>query len=467
MTSSTFKLEPIPDETIFGLVIQVGVLRGANTYAECRRLVFGNKMKGWLDPNDASPERLRELLQYVDVASTQQLLRDHSPWPYWSAFQNISMSDVLKLGCEEGNPLGALGLTGTQAIKETKIAKYCKACALEQLQKYTRTTWLRSHQLPGVTVCFKHGLMLSESNLWFDKNNNQDQGINFPQAADGISDACCENHLFEAWHVDQPSHMWAQMSRDCLISSGRFSNKQSVLALYSARLHSQGLLSSGGYDWGGIESLFRQRYGDLFPMRIGVDFFASKNRHWLNKLISGKEYFRQPARHLFLIGALFDRLPTVSELNNARDSINLLPRRQDQESYVPVKLRQRNRMEMREKVVEALSENSFLTRSGLKERLGRWGYQWLLQNDGDWLDTKINKRAKIQSFEIADWKKRNAELVEIVGGFLPEQKNRLFLGGKLNVLELARQAKMSSRIIYAIAARTNIKKQLAEICAVA
>ncbi len=144
MTSSTFKLEPIPDETIFGLVIQVGVLRGANTYAECRRLVFGNKMKGWLDPNDASPERLRELLQYVDVASTQQLLRDHSPWPYWSAFQNISMSDVLKLGCEEGNPLGALGLTGTQAIKETKVAKYCKACALEQLQKYTRTTWLVS-----------------------------------------------------------------------------------------------------------------------------------------------------------------------------------------------------------------------------------------------------------------------------------------------------------------------------------
>ncbi len=467
MTSSTFKLEPIPDETIFGLVIQVGVLRGANTYAECRKLVFGNKSKVWLNPNDASPERLGELLQYVDVANTELLLQDHSAWPYWMAFQKISMSDVLKLGCEEGNPLRALGLTGTQAIKETKVARYCTACALEQLRKYTRTTWLRSHQLPGVTVCFKHGLTLSESNLWFDKNNRQEQEINFPQAANGISDARSENYFFEDWRVDQPSHLWAQMSRDCLISSGRFSNKQSVLALYNVRLDSRGLLSSGVYDWGGIESLLRQRYGDLFPMKIGVDFFVSKSRHWVKKLIAGKEYFRQPARHLFLIGALFDRLPTVQDFDCAKDSINLLTQRQDQVPYVPVKLRQRDRMEMREKVLQALAEDSSLTRLGLMERLGRWGYQWLLKNDGDWLDTKLDKRAKIQSFEIADWKKRNAQLVEIVNGFVPEQKSRLFSGGRLNILELARQAKMSSAIIYAIVARTNIKATLAEICAVA
>jgi hypothetical protein len=466
MTSTGFKLEPIPDETIFGLVIQVGVLRGAKTYAECRRLVFGNKSKCWLDPNDASPERLGELLQYVNVANTQLLLQDHSAWPYWTAFQKISMSDVLKLGGEGGNPLGALGLGGTQAIKETKVAKYCKACAMEQLQKYTRTTWLRTHQLPGVTVCFKHGLTLSESNLWFDVNDSKDHEINFPQATDGISHAPYENDLFEAWRVDQPSHMWAQMSRDCLISSGRFSNKQSVLALYNVRLHSQGLLSSGGYDWGGIESLFRQRYGDLFPLKIGVDFFASKSRHWVNKLISGKEYFRQPARHLFLIGVLFDRLPSVLEVDCAKDSINLLPQRQDQVHYVPVKLRERDHMEMREKVIKALAENSSLTRIGLREQLGRWGYQWLLKNDGDWLDKKIVKRSKIRSFEIADWNQRNAKIIDIVSGLAPEQKSQLFSGGRLSLIELARQAKMSSNIIYTIVTRTNIKETLTEICAV-
>lgn len=467
MTSRTFKLEPIPDETIFGLVIQVGVLRGAITYAECRRLVFGNKMKGWLDPNDASPERLGELLQYVDVANTELLLLDHSPWPYWTAFQNTSMSDVLMLAGEEGNPLGALGLAGTQAIKETTVARYCKACATEQLQKYSRTTWLRSHQLPGVTVCFKHGLSLAESNLWFDIRNNNDHEINFPQAVDDISGASCKNDLFEAWRVDQPSHMWAQMSRDCLISSGRFSNKQSVLALYNVRLHSQGLLSSGGYDWGGIESLFRQRYGDLFSLKVGVDFSASQSRHWVRKLISGMEYFRQPARHLFLIGVLFDSLPSALEVDCAKDSINPLPLRQDQVHCVPVKLRERDRMEMREKVIKALAENSSLTRSGLREKLGRWGYQWLLKNDGAWLDTKIDKRTKVQSFEIADWNKRNAKIIDIVSGFAPEQKSRLFSGGRLNILELARQTKMSSAIIYAIVARTNIKATLAEICAVA
>lgn len=134
--------------------------------------------------------------------------------------------------------------------------------------------------------------------------------------------------------------------------------------------------------------------------------------------------------------------------------------------FVPVKLRERDRMEMREKVIKALAENSSLTRLGLREKLGRWGYQWLLKNDRDWLDTKIDKRTKIQSFEIADWNKRNAKIIDIVSGFAPEQKSKLFSSGKLNVAELARQAKMSSAIIYAIVARTNIQTTLAEICAV-
>lgn len=466
MTSSAFKLEPIPDETIFGLVIQVGVLRGANTYAECRKLVFGNTSQVWLNPNDASPERLGKLLQYVDVANTELLLQDHSAWPYWTAFQKISMSDILKHGGKARNPLGALGLTGTQAIKETKIARYCKACALEQLRKYGRTTWLRSHQLPGVTVCFKHGLTLSESNLWFDTNDCTDQEVIFPQAADGITDACHKNDYYEAWRVDQPSHIWAQMSRDCLISSGRFSNNQSVLALYNVRLDSRGLLSSGGYDWSGIESLLRQRYGDIFPMKIGVDLSATKSRNWVKKLITGKEYFRQPARHLFIIGALFDRLPSVLEVDCAKDSINLLPQRQNKVHYVPVKLRERDRMQLREKVIKEITENSSLTRSGLREKLGRWEYQWLLKNDGDWLDSKIDKRKRVQSYEIADWNKRNENILEIVSGFAPEQKSKLFSGGRLNIMELARQAKMSSAIIYAIVDRTNIKATLANICAV-
>ena len=302
--------------------------------------------------------------------------------------------------------------------------------------------------------------------MWSEIHGKKNQEISFPLAADALFDAGFDSYILEIWRIDRPSHMWAQISRDCLISSGLFSKKQSVLNLYKSRLNTQGLLlSTGRYDWGGIESLFRRRYGDLFPMEIDVDLSASKSRHWVRKLISGEEYFRQPARHLFLIGALFDRLPTISEIERASDSIDLLPQRQKKSPCVPVKLRQRDRIEMREKVVKALAENSSLTRSGLRKKLGRWGYRWLLQNDGDWLDSKIDKRSKSQSFEIADWKKRNAKLIDVVNGFAPKQKSQLFAGGRLNMLELARQAKVSSAIIYTIVSRTDSKAQLAELCA--
>jgi hypothetical protein len=39
-------------------------------------------------------------------------------------------------------------------------AQYCRACASEHFDRSGSTTWLRSHNLPGVRVCTKHGCWL-------------------------------------------------------------------------------------------------------------------------------------------------------------------------------------------------------------------------------------------------------------------------------------------------------------------
>jgi hypothetical protein len=464
MTSSVFKLKPIPDETIFGLLFQIGTLKGAKTYAECERLVFGDTTKMRYGTGDASPECMEKLLQFVDVGNLEQLLEGHSFWPYWAAFQNVSSSLVLELGKNVGNLRTVLGLAGTQAVKETKTPKYCKACATEQILNYSRTTWLRSHQLPGVMVCHTHGITLSESNLLLDRSTRGTQEINFPIPAEVLLDVGTETKLQEEWDVRNPYLLWAQISRACLYSNGLFSDEQSTLNLYQAELFARGLLTTERSDWDGIEMLVRRRFGDIFLKQVGLDVFGNKGAPWFKKLLMEQEYFRQPARHLLLIGALFDKLPSASDMDRAKLATALeLPRKTLQAS-VPVKLAERDRREMREQVMRALAENPALTRLQLRKKLGRWSHQWLLRNDGDWLDTQIDKRICKRSYEIADWQARAATLVSAVKCLADEQKKNLFAQGKLNRAELSRQVKTSSRMIKNLVRRVDVTVRLAELC---
>lgn len=463
MTSSVFKLEPIPDETIFGLIIQIGALRGAKTYAECGRMVFGKKTQIYFGSANASPEHLEKLLQLVDVSNLEQLLEDHSAWPYWTAFQNVPISHLLELGRNGEQPLSALGLLGTQAVANTKIAKYCEACAAEQIQNYSRTTWLRSHQLPGVKVCHKHGLSLSESNLQFEIYSPNNLEINFPLPANASLNMDTENKLQEEWDVRQPYLMWAKISRACLYSNGLFSDKHSVLNLYKEALFANGLLTKEKCDWGGIEILVRQRFGDIFLKKVGLEV-GNKGTPWFKKLLMEQEYFRQPARHLLLIGTLFDKLPSASDMDRAKLATALELPRQRLKAAVPVKLAERDRCAIREQVTRALADNPALTRLQLCQKLGRWSYQWLLRNDGDWLDTQIDKRIGKQSYEIADWQARAVEVLKAVKGLALEQKKKIFAQGTLNAAELSRQIKMSSNVLYVLVRRSNIKVRLAELC---
>jgi hypothetical protein len=162
------------------LCIQVGVLKGAKTYAECLRLVFGDRRKRWLDPLDTDPERLKLLLRFVSANNEEELLTNHSTWPYFNAFKDVTVSGVLEIGKKGLCAQNAMGLTGTQPISDTRMAKYCPHCAAEQSKKYGRTTWLRSHHLPGVSHCYRHGNALSESSLWLVATNRKQEEIIFP-----------------------------------------------------------------------------------------------------------------------------------------------------------------------------------------------------------------------------------------------------------------------------------------------
>lgn len=314
MANSTLRLDPIPDETIFGLCIQVGVLKGARTYADCLRLVFDDQRKFWFDPNDADPKRLASLLQDVAVDSAESLLSNHSIWPYLIAFQQGDISDVLKHGERGGELVRFFGLTGCPAITERKIPRYCKLCAAEQIDKYGRSTWLRSHQLPGVTVCFEHGETLWESNFSQEKFAKLSADVKFPD----IDSDFFEVDEKQSFSIDpdylSPERLWAQISRDCLFSNGLLADKEKVFEVYKNGLLKSNLIRDGKVDFKGVQCLFKDRYGDLFSKKIQTTVGSVVYWEWLPRLLNGVNYFRHPVRHLMLIGAVFGGFPTAESL---------------------------------------------------------------------------------------------------------------------------------------------------------
>lgn len=452
MLSAEFKLTPIPDEAIFGLGIQIGFLKGAATYSDCLRLVFGEKRKRWIDTLDTDRERLELLLKYVAVDSVEELLTNHTAWPYLISFQNTSVTAVLGLGQEKLSPTVPLGLNGPPPIKDRKVAKYCCYCAAEQLEKYHRTTWLRSHQLPGVTVCHRHGAALSESLFDLELNSLLNQEVVFPLVAHQHRiNTCAEECHQENWHITQPYRMWSQISRDFLASSELFSDKCTVLALYRNALADRGLLIKDKYDWRGIEDLFRQRYGDLFAKEMQINFSCKQLWSWLRSLFVGAEYYRQPVRHLLVIGALFDSFYHVEtamahELCGSRDDLSIKNsgKLKEERKFWP------NQVLSREQLLQILKDTPKVTRSSLRQIIGNRKYDWLNENDGEWLEQEVIIKSNYTRAKSADWHARKSKIVSIIEKLSNEQRCRVFTKEGINVSELSRIAKISYHVVRKI-----------------
>ncbi len=92
----------------------------------------------------------------------RELLRRHSVLPFATAFMSAKdagrVEDTLLQGISKGpRSIGSL-LRGVQYGLERP--KFCRECVREQRQELGESFWRRSHNLPTVHICLRHGLPL-------------------------------------------------------------------------------------------------------------------------------------------------------------------------------------------------------------------------------------------------------------------------------------------------------------------
>ncbi|MBF0326211.1 MAG: TniQ family protein [Alphaproteobacteria bacterium] len=156
-----------PNELLYSLLARFHRHVGETSPKRTLDALFGNRsvragvlLQGHL-------QALSEHLPPQRELTPGRLLADFTLNPYLTAFQpadvRLAVRDALFLGHADWVTM-RLGLAASRVQGATAL-RYCPACRSEMLTRHGELYWCRDHQLPGVTVCPEHGVLLQDSTV--------------------------------------------------------------------------------------------------------------------------------------------------------------------------------------------------------------------------------------------------------------------------------------------------------------
>ena len=465
---SGFEMNPIPDETFFGLVVTAGSLTGFETYYSAYTGILGE----WNTcPSSLLPRGLKRLADFLPPEyheNPDALCLRHTALPYFQHFCQpesfIKAKDAM-LNEQRLNVRSIVSLAN-RPTQDDRYLKYCTACATEQWEISKRSTWLRSHQLPGVEVCHKHGLTLVKSAIPTVKYGLHSDTIQFPPKSEDL-----QSHKLwtpaEPWESTSPNRLIAQISHELLTNPPDMDNQHIRARAYRAAFISAGYGKGNIVNWIKVQEALRNKYGDLLPRKLGLSFEINNYSHWLHKITSYRGSVQNPLQHILLIGAMFSSLEELYEAmktESRKTSLKstslpaILNPMSDSSISAEEKLSSpaesctidQQRLDSHRHALSRIrAMNPQATRTELKSILGIRSYKWILRNDRKWAETalpqKISKRGIIKASQpISDWTALDNKLALEVTKISPHDLFRTNKGKtEINNAEIARQSNFS------------------------
>lgn len=156
--------EIYPDELVYSWFCRCYVHSGYNTHkAVLEELLYkkcNNPSKEFLGHLNSDTQR-----QIQKIYPIKNLILEHTMFSQYGRFIPLEQKKKAMYHLEF-DFCDTHHLFTILPREETDLfMKYCPLCANEDRQQYGETYWHRKHQIRGVTVCYKHGCMLENSNV--------------------------------------------------------------------------------------------------------------------------------------------------------------------------------------------------------------------------------------------------------------------------------------------------------------
>lgn len=383
----------MPDEMLHSRITRYHFLSGNRTAAETFRDLFGS------DPFNVGmlPKRIEVLAEKLpgDTESNlEELICTNTTFPAYRPFVGISQ------GVE--SITAGLSVSGVARVPRRDgavhgKAKLCLTCVQQDLVDLGYAYWHRSHHLPGVSVCWRHGDLLMSacprcSHPFFRKL----------RLLPSLTEPCvCGWSALAPATVNDGTPLeknFAEFAHELLQRNLPLMSSEALCATYLRRCRKRGYIHG---KFAGTAKLFgsiRDKYGDEALSQMDAAYEAGKHHQWIRFTSRNSQMDMPLARHLIIALHLFG---SADEFENAMNEELIL------QSSAGAKLRSKaekpkvgRKAQFRHKIDTILTVRANV---GL-EYLWKNAYQatrWLNENDNAWLMTRLCT-PKQESAELED-----------------------------------------------------------------
>jgi len=296
---------PLPDESIMSVVGRFHILSCNGTPTATFQELFNCapfNLSAWIPPHiETLAPRMGENVE----ACTLEILRSHTLYPLLALFNGLSFP------ASPGRTT-ADKATNTPKRFSTEPIRLCLECLREDLDVYGVRYIHRSHQVPGVEVCSKHGSLL----LYKCPHCECSFSRHYNLAVVPWRRCTCKKYVFDsnspAQEVDPVVLSYAQFAAT-LLQSAPYSTVPSRTLLESYRERARAI----GCSWGNNDKVSHVRlkkemekfYGKAFLSRTDAAYREDRLSEWL-KMLNDSCVTEPPlGRHLLFAHFLFRDAP--------------------------------------------------------------------------------------------------------------------------------------------------------------
>ncbi|WHH60977.1 TnsD family transposase [Petroclostridium sp. X23] len=294
---------PYKDELLYSVIARYHVMSGnLSITATIRDLFNSSKVTAIVD----FPCHLDALCNNISLAwdcCLEDFIRNHTLYPFYAAFwvadRAQSIKKIMKSDCSQMAHLKA-GVNSS-AMKLFKKLRFCPKCIEEDLENYGEHYWHRVHQIPGVYICPKHGILTYDSTVpVYDMNPN------YYHAAHKKNCIPINEKLKFSCEIERKLYLLAIDIEWILNNSTVNRGPDWIRSCYRETLMDRGLVTpKGQIDQKRLLAEFMEFYSSAFLQEIGLMPNAQNNHNWVAMMAREKGDNAHPIKHLLFIRFLY------------------------------------------------------------------------------------------------------------------------------------------------------------------
>lgn len=229
------------------------------------------------------------------------MIMEHTLYPlYYPFLDNRRQKDIYThMKGNEGNTIHMeIGIMASK-VHCIRTLRYCPQCVKEDIERYGEAYWHRIHNLPGMFVCCKHGVPLSEKcsksgELLYKKDSRElvcvqkliDDGYELTGKISMLPKRITVNSKERLLEIAR--------SLNYLMTSELYKENidcNSVFKVYRRKLEQSNLCYSSGRIKGEqLKMNLKEFYGEQVLEILGLDFEVDQEYSWIKSFLEKKIY---------------------------------------------------------------------------------------------------------------------------------------------------------------------------------